>query len=694
MRSVRVDSLDLPPFTVGVLSLSAQAILLREVLARGMGNEIVLTLVLALWLLGSALGSLIWRHLLRSYERRLRLRLHLAGVVPLAAYLLARFLPLPGAVSGEIPHPAAILILCAVVLLPASFCTAGLFAAAAAGRPPGRAYAAEAAGAICAGTATTTLLVLRLEPLTILACAFALAIALNGRGRMRIPAAAAIILFAAVGGTGRLDDALLARAWQTHHPGLRVVGQAITPSRTLVLVEREGERWLFCDGAPTEMLDDAYGSEQVAATILVAAPRVGSVALVGFGSPGVAAALRRAGVTRVVCLLPEREDTLLAPPAQGVEYVIGDPRRSIARLDGNLDAIVLSGGDVVSLAANRLWTAEAFRGIGRKLSPSGVVVAFMPGGTAATLPASRIWRRRVAQAIRETIGPTAAIDSDRFILSAGSAEGVASWAPDSIAARFARGGFALPTYSARRLALELPAERITELSSASLNRDAQPAALPAALARWIQMSGLDGILVTPVLWALGAALLLAPLAGRRATGALVATGAASMGLDLVILIAYQCRVGMLQGGFGVLFGAFLGGSALGAYLAERRKLWRAHIVPICIGQAVAALAIGTLAPSMPGGPAAVATFAFATLAFIAGLFCGLPFPIVARESGTRRAWAADAIGGIVGALLVLLLASQGLAIVGAALAFLPILASSRLLGSHGRRPNSARPVTY
>ncbi len=104
--SVRIARSDLPPFLIGLAALPAQAVLLRELLARGGGNELALTLDLSLWLLGSALGAFWWGRPSRS--RGLPFDGLLAGgcIVSIAAVAIARLIPQPASIPGEIPSPA------------------------------------------------------------------------------------------------------------------------------------------------------------------------------------------------------------------------------------------------------------------------------------------------------------------------------------------------------------------------------------------------------------------------------------------------------------------------------------------------------------------------------------------------------------------------------------------------------------
>jgi ABC-type multidrug transport system permease subunit len=90
-------------------------------------------------------------------------------------------------------------------------------------------------------------------------------------------------------------------------------------------------------------------------------------------------------------------------------------------------------------------------------------------------------------------------------------------------------------------------------------------------------------------------------------------------------------------------------------------------------------------------PVAVAGLLVLLVALVLGAICGLPFPIVSMEATAARAWAADAVGGVIGAVAVLLLLSRGFMTVGLALAIPPLAAMTRVLGSRGHSWNSARP---
>ncbi len=712
---MRINRSDVPPFLIGLAALPAQAVLLRELLARGGGNELAVTIYLAVWLLGSALGARWWGRLLGSPDPRFGGLLAGGAIVAVVGVSVARFIPQPGGLPGEIPSPFAIALWGACVLFPPAFRTAGLFPLAVlrqedsgtgpqparpgpaagfvralAGGAPGRAYAAEAIGALTGGLAVTFLVLLRVPSLTILLLDLSiLMLAISRKAVVRL-AAGVLLLVAILGGSGAIDRVLFRAAWEGRHRGFHLVEHAMTPSRTLILAEREGQKWLLVDDALADVVDDAYRDEAIAALLLGVVPRVERVLLVDFGGAGVAAALARAGVREVTCLLPDREDTLLVPPASGVDYEIGDPRAALRWSRGDRDVIVISGGETAGIGANRLWTAEAFRAMALLLSPRGAIVVLLPGGEAAPVAGADERRMSIAAALAEAAGPVQAMDVDRFVLVASGRSEPASLSADSLAHRLRRSGRILPSYPPERFAAEYPPDRRVHLRAADANRDGRPVAVASAIRRWSRMAGLSSdppkglpiamfiliLVVVFVPWARGA--------GGAGTSVLLATAAVSMGLDLLVLMTYQARVGMLYGGLGALLGAFVGGTALGAILAGKiaaRRTSRRALVCSCLAQMILAGAAGLVLVRLPIAPPLLSSLPYAMISVLLGASCGFPFPLVARGSTAGSAWSTDALGGIIGAVLFLNVISWGIVPTGFALGALSLAAMARVLAA-------------
>jgi hypothetical protein len=677
LAAVRFTQRDILPFVLGLSALPAQAILMRELLARGGGNEIILTFYLAVWLAGSGSGARLWG----TRQLRIGALILFGPAIATVSLVIARLLPSFGSIPGEMPRPAGLVLTAAIVLYPSAFLTAGLFPVAAnTCTSIRRAYLAEACGAMAGGIATTVLLVFRRSPLEILALASAtgLILLLSPRARVRwaIPAILLALTFAGV--VGNLDGLLFVKGWEDRHPGLRLAAAAATPSRMLVVAEREGERWLLVDDHPREVLRDAFRGEAVAALLLAAPPSPPRrVLLVDFGGTDVASALERAGVQEIFCIVPDREDTSMAGVVPGVRYRVGDPRHNLRTVPGKWDVIALAGGEETTVSANRLWTEDAFREMAGRLADSGVIVAMAPGGAAAPGAEADAWRGSIAAGLESATGsPPAANAGDNTVFVASRPPRRATLDPDSLSTRYVRAGAPLPTYPAARFAAEYPRDRAVRWSSSSTtpNRDMRPVAFAHALARWLRMSGIP----LPPAWVLVVFCLLliaSPAFADPARSALMATGAASMGLDLMVLMAFQSRVGILQGGLGAILGAFLGGTAIGAWLSDWKKI---GIARLCLIQAFAAAIVTILLPWIPGDPVA-----FAALGFVIGSTCGAPFPAAAAMLGAGRAWAADALGGVIGALLFLVVVSTGFLTTGFALSCIPAIAAARILLATG-----------
>jgi hypothetical protein len=171
-------------------------------------------------------------------------------------------------------------------------------------------------------------------------------------------------------------------------------------------------------------------------------------------------------------------------------------------------------------------------------------------------------------------------------------------------------------------------------------------------------------------------------AGGAGTSVLLATAAVSMGLDLLVLMTYQARVGMLYAGLGALLGAFVGGTALGAILAGKivaRRTSRRALVCSCSAQMVLAGAAGLVLVRLPIASPLLASLPYAMISVLLGASCGFPFPLVARGSTAGSAWSTDALGGIIGAVLFLNVISWGIVSTGFALGALSLAAMVRTL---------------
>jgi spermidine synthase len=153
--------------------------------------------------------------------------------------------------------------------------------------------------------------------------------------------------------------------------------------------------------------------------------------------------------------------------------------------------------------------------------------------------------------------------------------------------------------------------------------------------------------------AVGAALLaLAAMARRRparvAGFATAAMGFTSIGLEMLVLLAFQAVYGYVYRQLAVVIAAFMAGMALGAWLGMRG---RGGMRVLAATQALAAAA----PPALLGLAAVAGPGAFPALALASGMLGGYEFSLASRifpEGKGSALYALDLAGSCVGAVLL------------------------------------------
>lgn len=691
--ALRIEDGSLATFRIGLAAVAVQAALTREMIVRAGGTEPLIAVFASIWLLGSAIAGLAHapgrQRLPGEFGNRAGGRQLLVGLgAAVAGLVAARSLPFLSTVAGEVPGIAQVVLLGLIVLAVPSALTSGLFPSAAAGSPPGAAYAAECAGATAGGLLASVLSHAGRSPLEILVAGAAAILLLRRRPRRgSVLAACALVGLLAGGVVEGADRILLRRAWEGRHPGIRLDDAVWTPARLVARAETGGEAWVYVDDALGEGIGDRWGHEPVAALVACAAPRVADVCLIGIVSPDVPSMLRQGGIARVTCIVEDRRDTILAGSVPGVRYLFGDARRVLRAEEaalGGFDVIAVGAGSQASLASNRLLTAEAFACYAARLREGGTILVIGAALGAAPAPESRAWRESVASAMRLAVGHVEARDGDRVLL-AGSRVAGPLLMGDTLAARWRRSAASVPIagYPAERFRVEYRADRALPLDpDVPPNRDMRPRALAHATALWLRLFGMPagsfGVLRGWLTAIAIAAVVVSSLRGRRNATVLVASGAAGMAGSATILLSYQQAAGLLQAGLGVLLGAFFAGTAMGACcgsIAARRRCAPWWVRAASPAFAAIAFGIAILSLQHAGHHGLSGLPWWGAAAALLGSACGVWFALAAPSAGTRRAWAFDCAGGAAGAVAFTLWIDKGwLAVGGGVVALLSLCA--------------------
>ncbi len=680
----------------GALSMVAQVVVLRELVAALFGVELLYVLALGAWLLGTAAGSIAGRRVRDGGHAVAAGFLTLGLFVPAVLVFVRAFAGILGAVPGAyLAFPLqALLVACAAV--PPAFVCGFLFPPLAGsigglGAGISRGYAIEGAGAAAGGVLVTVAMGLGASTLVVALTAGALALAAAAAAgfRLRAISVASILGISAAWSLGVLQSG----AWDAHltrwtYPAL--VAVADTPYARVAVSRSEGQVAVFVNGA---LAFESEGTTAEAFADIAAAqhPRPRRALVLGGGGEGVPAALRAHAIPEIDNVeIDEQAFRLVtahapAPRAAGrdgagLRVIFAEPRRRLARSQP-YDLILVATGDPASGAASRFYTREFFRICARSLTQGGVL--------AVRLAASEnVWPRPLARrtasivnALRAEFPEVDLVPGATLFLFA--SKGPLTQDPAVLSGRLGDRGVQSRIMTPRYVRYLYENDRrdqvrqeLDVLSQVEANRDAAPSCYQYAATQWLSMFYPSLAVAPPIgplsAWVVGLAVAatvgvwLARGRGRpdrRLTAMLFVAGLVGMVLETVLILQYQVAHGTVFQHVGWLLTCFMAGLAAGGWFFSRGaasgtggpKSGRMGRIPAAaLAAAAACAAMSTRMPAMAG--LGWTSLMLAASGLIVG---GCVALAAARWSGSRREgassiYAADVAGGAAGAVLATL----------------------------------------
>jgi spermidine synthase len=388
---------------IGFTAVIAQIVLMRELIVVFYGNEVSLGLMLASWLLWTALGSSLlgriagWVRKPRRLMAGLQLLISLAFPLTILAVRSSKtvFQPIPGEILG--PGPMLLTSLVALSL----FCVVSgcLFAAgsrlyadavgASMATATGSVYLLEAVGSGVGGLLASLLLIRHFTSFEIalfvglLNLLAASGLVLEKPLRRRAVMAGLVAAFAFLVfplGSPRLERFSLAHLWQ----GFHLVTTRNSLYGNLAIVGTEGSRSLYENGLVVSTVPDPAAAEEAVHFALLQHPAPRSLLLLGGGINGsLAQALQHPSLERVdyVELDPAILDLAREYFSPQWLTVSRDPRVQVHPMDGRLflktsrqhfDVIIVNLPDPQTAQLNRFYTLEFFQEAAQHLTPGGV----------------------------------------------------------------------------------------------------------------------------------------------------------------------------------------------------------------------------------------------------------------------------------------------------------------------------------
>ena len=720
----------------GATAISAQIVLLRELMVAFYGNELSLGVMLSAWLIWGAVGSWGLGRLTDGIEDKLKalalLQMGVWAVLPSELFLARTVRELLGMPPGELTGIALVALAAFGILAP--LCILGGFGFALGCRMlserygdslrgVGNVYILEAVGSAAGGLLTQLLLVPLIPPFgvaVLVGCLNLLSAALlslEGHRALAGISTSVLLLslaFVVAGGVRSAERFSSEVRWK----GMELVRTEDSPYGRISLVRLEGEYSLFENGILLTTSRSRLGPEELVHFPLLSHPGPRKVLMIGGGLGGGLAEVLKHPVKEVTYLEldPEvvrvwrdsvPEEAFLDPRLQ---VIYEDGRRWLARRGGRYDVIIVGLSDPLTAQLNRFYTEEFF-GEAKAHMERGGILSF--GVTSSENVLGEPQRRYLACLYRTLKEVFRYVE----IVPGGTAYFLASDSPVSLdpsllVGRLRKRGIEAKFVREYYLPYKLSPDRtgyvreeVEAEGDVRPNRDFFPVGYFYALALWASQfyRGVQGFLskagtvgfwrmCAPIViyFALGLILTVRGIPSPKApvVMAVGTTGLAEMAFQTVVLVAFQVKFGYVYYKLGLILSMFMVGLASGSWMVVR---WggKVRALPAFVWTQVAVVLYPLVLVLSLASVRSEATFA--VLPAAAGFVGGVQFPLagrlvvgerVGKEAGSL--YGADLAGAFFGAagsslLLVPLLGIRG------ALYWLSMLngATLLLLGVHG-----------
>jgi spermidine synthase len=697
---------------IGFTALIAQIVLMRELIVVFYGNEITLGLMLSTWLFWTAIGSsVLGRVGNRVAPRTLVTALEgaIAVAFPVSIIAVRASRTVLGSLPGEILGPAPMFLTSLLAL--GFFCIVSgwLFAAGSrlyaeeSARSPAEAtssaYLLEAVGSATGGLLAGVILIRYLSAfdmaalLAMLNLAAAAMLTIGKRVTRRATLAVLATLFAVLVfplAAPHLEDWSRTLLWR----GVHVVAARNSVYGNLVVAETEDSASLYENGLVLFDAPDPAAAEEAVHFALLEHPQPKSLLLIGGGVNGsLAQALQHPSLERLdyVELDPAIPEMAATWFPREWEPARTDPRVHVHASDGRLflknagatfDVIIVNLPDPDTAQLNRFYTLEFFREARHRLNPGGILSLRVTASENYISPPAAEFLRCLHKTLREVFSEVVAIPGDTVHFCATTRSGILTADPSvllqRLRSRHLRTGYVSEFY----LPFRMSPERVAQLDSAirplpdtPVNRDFAPIAYYFDVTLWSTRfhdiyPRLFRVLGRVPFGAVarGAALLLfaAALLARRLPAkeqrarmsaglCVIAMGLTMIGLEILLLLAFQSVYGYVYQQLAIVIAGFMGGLACGAWCGLRRTRpyelrllagWQvmAALCPLLVYACLAAVA----RLSQPAQLALVAHVLFPLLAVLCGVLGGFQFPVASRIFFDQPAPRRRSIGSLYG----------------------------------------------
>ena len=689
----------------GVSTVSAQLLIIREFLSQFQGNEITISLVLFSWLLLTGVGSLAAKAVRRPSPTVYFLLLVLIAAGPLFLLLVIRGVRESLFIHGASPGFYPIFFYILATLTPYCFLSGfilpyaqKLLKAQHFSFNTGELYLTDSMGDIAGGILFSFILVYWLKPfrtialISVLAVCAGLILLVKGRKFLLLGVSVPLlILFYAFASNTSLERATLVPQYG------RILKYLESPYGRMVISREETQHTFWESGLPLYSDADVIRSEEKVHYPLCQVDRVKNVLLV---SGGLGETLKEVSkyhplhvdyVELDPYLTRAALDLGVLEKAPSLEIINTDGRQFMKSTGKKYDAVIIDLPDPDTFQINRFFTREFFSLAKGILTRDGVLSLSMEYSPNYI---SDIRRRKLS-----ILYNTARLNFKNALILPGEAEayfifrdGELQW---DVPGRLKSKGIKT-SYVEGFFYGNVTPERIRELEEsldrgAPVNEDFRPRLMHTVFQEWFTKHGTSPTYFFLVLLGLTAAYLIFL---KKEEYVLFTTGMAAMGVEMLVVFAFQVLYGYIYLKIGAVVSVFLLGLLPGALAGQSWRRRESFKLFLSEGLLVFLLLLFLLWIFFFKGD--LPSFFFLSYCFAFSFLCGFQFPVVARLMGEESSpaagcFAADLTGAAVGALVTgaLLIPLWGMQ---AAVIFLILvkISSSMVmgLGVHGQTARS------
>lgn len=567
--------------------MGAQIILLREFMLVFMGNELVIGLLLALWMIINGAGAWSGKFISKKVPSK-----HLISLL----FLLLIILPILTSFSipwfrnvffetGRMISLYELLAYASLIFFPVCFIGGLLFVlinfSAGSGKTVlQKIYAFESLGSMAGGGLVSVVFIYyqgadnfqSLEYLALFAFLFLGILHFRKRELLKSTIflffTVAMLLFAQF-----FDLGYIAR--QSLYPNQLLISTIDTPYGSLDITQTQNQQNIYETGSLIFESDNVISREEDVHYAVLQRQNASSVLCLGGGVSGTLPEIMKYASVEQVDYLEVNPvlfeiaqlsiDTLDSSMQQRIHQINEDPIHFIKKTWHKYDMVLVNEQPPVNVQTNRFYTCEFYRSVKEKINTDGVL--------STRLPASENYLSDEELEIESVIYKTLQAVFDNVLVVPGkqhyflASDGDLSLQYSSLlTSAKLNNKFVNRNYlDDHLLRMRSDALQSSYLNNVSLNHDFKPSIFMGFIRQWLQYFG-DRF--TPVLIAVFALLLVVLIFAGPKSLAVFASGFSGASAEIILLIAFQSLLGYLYLSLGLMITVFMGGLASGAFLSR------------------------------------------------------------------------------------------------------------------------------